>query len=86
MNKMECIGIEKVTLNIGAGKDTQKLDKGMVLLKELTGKAPTKTVTNKRIAAWALRPGLPIGCKVTIRGDEAKKILSRLLYAKDNKL
>lgn len=86
MNNMKNIRIEKVTLNVGAGKDVGKLDKGMILLEKLTGKKPTKTVTQKRIAAWGLRPGLPVGCKVTLRGEDAIKFIDRLIYAKDNKL
>jgi large subunit ribosomal protein L5 len=43
-------------------------------------------VTQKRIAAWGLRPGLPIGVKVTLRKDKALAMIPRLLYAKDNKL
>lgn len=80
------IRVEKVTLNIGAGKNTALLDKGVKLLKNITGIAPVKTVTQKRIPAWGLRPGLPIGCKVTLRDEEAKDILQRLLQAKNNTL
>lgn len=86
MNSMRQIRIEKVTLNIGAGKSTDKLEKGIKLLKILTGANPVKTVTNKRIAGWGLRPGLPIGCKATIRGDAAAKLALRLLGAVDYKL
>jgi large subunit ribosomal protein L5 len=83
---MRNIRIEKVTLNIGAGKDQSKLEKGMELLKDVTGIAPIKTVTSKRIPGWGLRPGLPIGCKLTLRKGNAKEILKRLLEAKDNQL
>ena len=86
MNIMKTIRIEKITLNIGAGKDQAKLDKGMRLLKNITGVEPIKTITSKRIAGWGLRPGLPIGCKLTLRRDEAKKVLARLLESKENKL
>lgn len=86
MNPMREIRIEKVTLNVGAGKDQSKLEKGVKLLKSLTGIEPVKTITNKRIAGWGLRPGLPIGCKLTLRGPKAKELLKRLLSAKDNKL
>ena len=86
MNPMKSIRIEKITLNIGAGKDTGKLDKGMKLIKNITSIDPVKTITQKRIAAWALRPGLPIGCKLTLRGEDAKKLLARLIQARDNKL
>lgn len=86
MNPMQQIKVEKVTLNVGAGKDEVMLKKGEKLLKNLTGIDPVKTVTNKRIQAWNLRPGLPIGVKITLRGEEAQKIIPRLLAAKDNNL
>jgi large subunit ribosomal protein L5 len=78
--------IEKLTLNIGAGKDVQKLEKGVALIKAITGIDPVKTVTQKRIPNWGLRPGLPIGCKLTLRKQTAAELLKRLLQAKENKL
>ena len=86
MNPMKKIKIEKVTLNIGAGKDKSKLDNAVILLKNIAEAKPVKTVTNKRIQEWGLRPGLPIGCKVTLRKGKAKELLARLLDAKDKKL
>jgi len=86
MDNMKNIKIEKVTLNIGAGKDQTRLEKGIVLLNSISNASPIKTVTNKRIQEWGLRPGLPIGCKVTLRKDRAAKILPRLLEAVDNML
>lgn len=83
---MRQIRVEKVTLNIGAGKDPQLLEKGMKLLEQITGIPPVKTITNKRIPGWGLRPGLPIGCKITLRGKEAQAIMPRLLAAKDKTL
>ena len=47
---------------------------------------PVKTITVKRIPTWGVRPGLPIGCKLTIRGKKAEEILKRLLVAKENRL
>ena len=81
---MRKIRIAKVTLNIGAGKDTSKLEKGVLLLKSITGIEPVKTITSKRIPSWGLRPGLPIGCKLTLRKEKAVEVLKRLLEAKDN--
>ena len=86
MNPNRILRIEKVTLNMGAGKDQAKLDKGFKLLKTISGKEPVKTITMKRIASWGLRPRLPIGCKVTLRGNDAKEVLKRLLAAKENHL
>ncbi len=85
MNKMQEIRIEKITLNVGAGKDQAKLNKGVALLKHITGIEPVKTKTNKRIATWGLRPGLPIGCKLTMR-QNVDDLLKRFLAAKDNSL
>lgn len=83
MNEMRQIKVEKITLNIGTGKDQDKLEKGMKLLKKISNRTPVKTCTQKRIAEWGLRPGLPIGCKITLRNEEAKEVLMRLLDAKD---
>ncbi|MBR9700854.1 50S ribosomal protein L5 [Candidatus Woesearchaeota archaeon] len=85
-NPMRQISVEKVTLNIGAGKDQQLLEKAVKLLKNITGVPPVKTVTRKRIPGWGLRPGLPIGCKITLRGKDAKVLIPRLLSAKDKQL
>jgi len=85
-NPMRTIKVEKVTLNIGTGKDQQLLEKAQKLMKSLTGIDSVRTITQKRIAAWGLRPGLPIGCKLTLRHDEAQKIIPRMLSAKEFKL
>ncbi|MBI4441160.1 50S ribosomal protein L5 [Candidatus Woesearchaeota archaeon] len=86
MNPMRSIKIEKVTLNFGAGKENVKLEKGVKLLRKLTGIEPVKTVTMKRIPTWGLRPGLPIGCKLTLRGAPAQEMLNRVLTARGHKL
>ena len=80
---MRQISVEKVTLNIGAGKDQTKLEKGMKLIYNITGREPVKTFTKKRIQEWGLRPGLAIGCKLTLRKDLALELLKKFLEAKD---
>ncbi len=86
MNPCQQIRIEKITLNIGAGTNIDKLEKGLKLLEMITAAKPVKTLSTKRIAGWGIRPGLPIGCKVTIRGPKAMTILKQLLGGIDNKL
>lgn len=86
MTQMKAIRIEKLTLNIGAGKNPDLLKKGAKLLKAITGIEPVKTVTKKRIPTWGLRPGLPIGCMLTLRKEKAHGVLSRLLDARSGKL
>ncbi len=85
-NFMRSLRLTKVTLNFGAGKNLQLLERGMLLLKKITGKDPVQTITQKRIPSWSLRPGLPIGAKITLRGEEAEKVLKQLLTAKENVL
>jgi len=86
MNKMKEIYVEKITLNMGVGGPGEGLEKAMKLLNSLTNVKPVSTITKKRIPGWDLRPGLKIGCKVTLRGKNAEGLLKRLLAAKDNKL
>jgi len=86
MNQMKQISVEKITLNIGAGKDQAKLEKGMKLIKHITSYTPVKTFTKKRIQEWGLRPGLAIGCKLTLRNNKAMELLKKFLEAKDNML
>ncbi len=86
MTSIRDVRIEKLTLNIGCGKDQTKLDKAVELLKSVSSVTPIKTFTQKRIQEWGLRPGLPIGCKVTLRKNAAVEMLRRLLDAKDFRL
>lgn len=81
MNPMQQIKIEKLTLNIGAGRDEKVLERAVKLLKHITGVDPVQTVTNKRLAAWGLRPGLPIGAKITLRDKEKVNALVKRLFA-----
>lgn len=83
---MRTIKVAKLTLNFGAGTDQKKLAKGVKLISMIAGKEPVRTKTTKRIPGWGLRPGLPIGCKLTIRGKEAEDLIIRFISAKDNSL
>ncbi|RME31735.1 50S ribosomal protein L5 [Candidatus Woesearchaeota archaeon] len=82
MNRMRAIRVEKLTLNVGAGKDQSLMQKAERLIEQLTGIKPVKTRTQKRIPGWGLRPGLPIGLKLTLRGKQAQELIPRLLAAK----
>lgn len=84
-NPLRKIKIAKITLNVGAGKNEDLLKKGLKLFQKITPLTPVKTFTQKRIPGWGLRPGLSIGCKVTIRQD-CETMLKRLLAAKENTL
>jgi large subunit ribosomal protein L5 len=83
---MRNIVVDKLTFNVGSGKDQAKLEKGIKLIRHITGKDPVKTITNKRIPSWGLRPGLPVGCKLTLRGSAIGDLIPRLLAAKKSTL
>lgn len=85
-NIMRKLRLEKVTLNCGAGTEPHKIDKCLRLLELISGMKPKTIVTNKRIPAFGVRPGLRLGCKVTIRGKNKMELLKRLLEAVGNKL
>jgi len=82
-NTMREVKIEKIVLNIGG--TAENLEKGVKLLKILTGKKPAKMMTHKRIPTLGVRPKLEVGTVVTIRKDK-EELLKKLLKAIDNKL
>jgi large subunit ribosomal protein L5 len=84
-NPMKTIRIEKVTLNMGTSKNVDKLERAIKLLNRITGAKPVKTITDKRIPTWSLRPGIPVGAKVTIRKNTTE-LLKKLFQAVDNKI
>ena len=84
MSLMKKIDIEKITLNICVGQPGDNLDKSIKLLNKITNCKPIQTKAKKRIPTWSIRPGLAIGCKVTLRGKKAKDLLKRLLDSKNN--
>jgi len=84
INPMKDIKLEKVILNIGGVAD--KLDKGVILLEAISGKKAVKVKATKRIPTWNVRPGLEVGTKVTLRGEDALNMIKKLLPAIDNTL
>ena len=83
-NIMQEIRLEKVILNIG-GVD-EKLDRGVILLENISGRKAIRVKATKRIPTWNVRPGLEVGTKVTLRGNEAVEMVKKLLPAIDNTL
>ncbi|MBI4116695.1 50S ribosomal protein L5 [Candidatus Pacearchaeota archaeon] len=82
-NPMRKIKIEKVVLSVGATGEA--LEKGVKLLKLLTGGKPAKMKSAKRIPSLGVRPKLEVGAVVTIRKG-AEELLKRMLVAIDNTL
>jgi large subunit ribosomal protein L5 len=80
-NIMETPRVVKVVVNMGVGEalqDSKTLDNAVREMATITGQKPLITKAKKSIAAFKLRAGNPIGCKVTIRGTRMWEFLDRL--------
>ncbi|MBD3254490.1 MAG: 50S ribosomal protein L5 [Candidatus Lokiarchaeota archaeon] len=85
-NPMKRPFLEKVVLNIGVGTGGEELERAVSVLGEISGKEPVKTLAKVNVKEFNIRKGRPIGTKVTVRGEEAEKLLKRLLVVNDNKV
>jgi large subunit ribosomal protein L5 len=81
-NVMEVPRLQKVVLNIGVGQaqgDAKVLDAAVEDLTTISGQKPVVTKARKSIANFKLREGVPIGVKVTLRGDRMWAFFDRLV-------
>ncbi len=81
-NIMQAPKVQKVVLNVGLGEAIQNiklLDAAQKELAMITGQKAVVTKAKKSIATFKLRQGMPIGCKVTLRGDVMYEFLDRLI-------
>ena len=81
-NVMEVPKIEKIVINMGVGeaKDNPKvLESAVADLTTISGQKPVITKARKSIANFKIREGMPIGCKVTLRGDKMYDFADRLI-------
>lgn len=85
-NAMQQPRLEKVVVNIGVGEGGEKLIKAEKVLGMVTGKKPVRTLSRVSNREWALKPGAPIGCKVTLRGEDAKKFLKRAIDVRNGQV
>lgn len=79
-NPMEVPKLVKVTINMGLGeaKENAKiLDSAVKELSVISGQRPVKTKARKSIANFKVREGMPVGCKVTLRGDNMYEFVDK---------
>ena len=77
-NVMMIPKFEKIVVNMGVGEaatDSKAIDGAVRDLRAITGQQPMITRARKSIATFRLRAGMPIGCKVTLRGDRMVGVL-----------
>jgi large subunit ribosomal protein L5 len=81
-NKFQVPKLKKIVLNMGVGEATQNikiLDQAVEDLKMISGQMPVITRAKSSVSAFKLRENMPIGCKVTLRGDRMYEFLDRLI-------
>ncbi|MBP6699679.1 MAG: 50S ribosomal protein L5 [Halioglobus sp.] len=81
-NVMEVPRITKITLNMGVGEalgDKKVLENAVAEMEKISGQKVVITKARKSIAAFKVRDGWPIGCKVTLRSDRMYEFLDRLI-------
>jgi large subunit ribosomal protein L5 len=81
-NVMQIPRLEKVVINMGVGEavnDRKKVDSAAKDLSRIAGQRAVITRARKSIATYKVRDGMPIGCKVTLRGDRMYEFIDRLV-------
>jgi len=81
-NPMQVPRLEKIVVNIGVGEavqDSKKAEAAASDLTAITGQHPVITKAKRSIATFKLRKDMPIGCKVTLRGQRMYEFLDRLI-------
>ncbi len=78
--------IAKVTVNMGVGEGGDRLEKAERTLEKLTGQKPSRTFGKMNNRDLGVRPGMPIGCKATLRGTTAEEFVRRALYTRHSKI
>ena len=86
MNPMRELRISKIVLNIGVGEAGERLAKAETVLQKISGCKPVRTLSRSTNRDLGIRLGAPIGCKVTLRGKNAEKLLKDSLWVRENRL
>ena len=79
---MQTPKVDKIVINMGVGdavSNSKNLDKAVEELAIISGQKPIITKAKKSIAGFRLREGMPIGCKVTLRGERMYEFLDKLV-------
>merc|ERR1712179_295647 len=85
-NKMREIKIEKLIINLCTGESGDKLTKAAKVLKDLTGQKPVESKARYTIRTFSIKRNEKIAVHVTVRGDQAEKLLHTALKVKEHEL
>ncbi|MFQ5919513.1 MAG: 50S ribosomal protein L5 [Thermoplasmata archaeon] len=86
MNAMREVQLDKVVVNIGVGEAGDKLLRAQKVLESLTEQKAIQTLSKGTNRDFGIRQGMPIGAKVTLRGERADRFLREAFYARNNVL
>ena len=81
-NVMAVPRLEKITLNMGVGEaaaDKKIIERALEELTKIAGQKAVVTLSRKSVAGFKIRDGWPIGCKVTLRGEQMYEFMDRLV-------
>ena len=81
-NRMEVPRLEKIVLNMGVGEakeNIKTLEAAASEMAEIAGQRPVITKAKKSVASFKIREGMPIGCKVTLRGKRMYEFFDKLI-------
>lgn len=80
---MRQISVEKVVVNIGVGEAGERLVKAEKVLEMVTGQKPVETMSKTVNRDLGIRVGMPLGCKVTLRGEAAEEFVAKALVIRE---
>ncbi|MCE5337416.1 MAG: 50S ribosomal protein L5 [Methanomicrobiaceae archaeon] len=86
MSAMKDIYIDKVVVHMGVGESGERLVKAEDLMKRITGQKSVRTIAKRTQPAFGIRKGAPIGCKVTLRRQNAEKFVETALNILERQL
>ncbi|MDR0523283.1 MAG: 50S ribosomal protein L5 [Candidatus Methanoplasma sp.] len=86
MSSPRDIRIDKVTVNIGVGEAGERLVKAQKVLEMVTGQKSVQTISKTVNRDLGIRVGMPLGCKVTLRGEAAEGFLGRALPIRERRV
>lgn len=86
MVAMRDIRVEKVVVNIGVGEAGEKLVKAQKVLELVTKQKSVQTLSHTAVRDWGVRRNMPIGTRVTLRGEPADAFLIEALSIRNNRL
>ena len=83
-NVMSIPRVSKVTVHMSVGESGKKLSNAEMIMTKITGQKPVRTMAKRTLPGFGIKKNEPIGCKVTLRGENAEKFLKTAFAIHDN--